>query len=174
MNKIHMPLLLTLILTLTACQHDDVSVNDRSVVLHPPGTPSATIDPDGHFSVDRKKIQLSSSQQAQLRQYHDAVMEVHRERDAIKNQGKAMAREGLSLAGKQLHNALARSGSSAKPTEKTAREMQTQAEGMAKSAHTLCRKVQKLNAGQALLAEQISAFKPYANINAAPGVNCGS
>lgn len=174
MNKMHMTLLLILMLPLAACQHEDVSVDSGSVVLHPSGVRNATISADGRFSVGQKVIDLSDDQQTLFAQYHDAVVAGHRDRDALKNNGKAMALQGLHLAGNQLRNAVAHSGSNAQKDKTIAATMHAKGKSMEKLGHDLCHAVRQLERVQSKLAKQVSAFKPYANIDAAAQVNCGS
>ena len=175
MKRICMIVLLISLFALGGCQRsEDVSVDGNRVVLHPPGTSSATITANGSFSVGQKEVALSADQQALFTQYHDAVVTVHRDRDAIKNEGMAIASDGLHLAGKKLRNVLAHSASTAQESEKIAATMQTKGQSIGKTALTLCKEAQDLQRLQGTLATQVEAFKPYADVNAAPGVNCVS
>lgn len=175
MNKAAWIIPLLLLGTLTAChQSEDVSVDGNRVILHPSGEPPAEIDARGNFSVAHKKIELPADQQALFVLYHDAVVAVHRDRDALKEGGKAMARQGLHLAGNQIRDALAHSSSSAQESKEVAARIQTKGEALGETGQALCREIHQLERTQSKLAEQVSAFKPYANIDASAQVHCSS
>lgn len=163
------------VIALAGCHRgEDVTVDGRSIILHPSGAPTATITANGSFSVGQNNIKLSPAEHTLFTRYYDAVAALHHDRDAMKKAGMAMAGQAVHLAGKQLHNALAHSSSSEQATKQLDATIRSKGEGIKQMADKLCREVHQVDTAQSALNAQVGAFKAYANIDATAQVHCDS
>lgn len=151
----------------------DISFDGHSVTLHANSQPAATITSRGSFSVGSKLIDVTPDQRQLLIRYYNGVMDIHRGVESLKKAGFAMAGKSLDMAGESVKQAVGLSDSST--ADKAAAEaMQDKGRQMEQAAAQLCRTVGEVKQWQASIATQIAAFKPYAGLDAAPGVHCSS
>jgi hypothetical protein len=160
---------------LAACHRGhDISVDGHSVTLHVDDQPAATITSRGSFSVGSKLIDVTPDQRQLLIRYYNGVVDIHRGVESLKKAGFAMAGKSLDMAGQSVKQAVGLASDSSTAGKAAAKAMQDKGQQMEQAAAQLCRTVGEVKQWQASIATQIAAFKPYAELDAAPGVHCSS
>lgn len=152
----------------------DISVDGHSVTLHANDKPAATITSRGSFSVGSKLIDVTPDQRQLLIRYYNGVVAIHRGVQDVKDQGLAMAGAAVHTAGHSVAQAVGIASDSSVADKAHAEAMQDKGQKMQQAAMQLCGEVNEVKQWQASIAAQIAAFKPYAGLDPAPGVHCGT
>jgi hypothetical protein len=164
--------LAALTLMLVACQRDGgIHIGGRSITLHAANRPAATVTARGSLSVGRTDIDVTMAERQMLIRYYHGVVAVHQQADAMQHAGVAMAGKALHVAGHSIERAVG--ADSASSTSETAgHAMRATGKQIRQQAQALCHDAGQVKQLQATLAAQIDAFRPYADVNPAPGVHC--
>ena len=153
--------------TLAACDTPDtvmengaITLYGSKVTLRVAGSPKATIDADGTFTVDGKTVTTTPAERSLLTQYNQSVRSVH-------DTGLAMGKAGIRMAAK----AVVASTSSAPDSAGEAAEAGSGQ--MKKLSLGICNALASIKTTQDQLTTQLAAFKPYASIvDASDATDC--
>lgn len=174
MKTIRFALLLGLAVLLTGCQGSpDVSIENQHISLNPAGAPAATIDAHGNLSIDGETVTVSAPQRQMLARYHDNVVALYAETEALKDIGLNMAGDALQMAGRSIKESIGLAEPASTDAKAQAQAMRAKGEKIEQRAQTLCQRLQRTRELQATLASHIAAFGPYARLDPAPAqLNC--
>jgi hypothetical protein len=164
--------LIALTTMMVGCQRDGgIHIGGQSITLHTAEHPAATITARGSLSVGRTDIDLTTAERQMLIRYYNGVVAVHQQTDAMQHQGVAMAGKALHMAGHSIERTVG-VGSAGSTAESSGHAMQATGKQIQQQAQALCREASQVRQLQATLAAQLDAFRPYADVNPAPGVYC--
>jgi hypothetical protein len=142
-----------------------IKANDKSVTLRTDGLPNAEITAAGDLSIDGKAIAVNASQRALLQTYH-------REMNAMTADGIAIGKQGASLAGKAVTEAI--KGAISGKTDDVESKVEAEAKKIEQQAMQLCKRLVTIKASQDALAVSLPEFKPYATLDQSDVDDCGS
>ncbi len=150
---------LLLAAALTACSpsiNQDLShqfsFDGKGMVMHAPGKPDARIERDGSLAIGNRKMAVTPSQRALLRQYYQ-------QGDATMKAARQVAEVGGKL-GKHVADNLIHSVFSGDPTT-AEKQIETQSNDIETAANQLCNKLDAMNATEQEIATRIAALAPY-------------
>lgn len=142
-----------------------IKANDKSVTLRTDGLPNAEITAAGDLSIDGKDIAVNASQRALLQTYH-------REMNAMTADGIAIGKQGASLAGKAVTEAI--KGAISGKTDDVESKVEAEAKKIEQQAMQLCKRLVTIKASQDTLATSLPEFRPYATLDQSDVDDCGS
>lgn len=142
-----------------------ISANDKSVTLRVDGLPNAEITATGDLSIDGKAVAVDASQRALLQAYH-------REMNAMTADGIAIGKQGASLAGKAVTEAI--KGAINGKTDDVESKVEVEAKKIEQQAMQLCKRLVTVKASQDALAVSLPEFRPYATLDQSDVDDCGS
>ncbi len=158
---------------LAACHRgQDITFDGHSISLHASGQPTATITSRGSFSVGSKLVDVTPAQRQLFLRYYNRATAIHADTQALKQAGVNLAGKTLKAAGESIKQAVAPATGGSTSPQAPGAVAQAAGDRITRRAHALCQEVQQAQALQALLSTQVPAFKPYADIETAPGVHC--
>ncbi|MEO8365229.1 MAG: DUF2884 family protein [Pseudoxanthomonas sp.] len=174
MKTIHSPILaLLMVALLCSCNPGTsvstgggkISANGRSVTLRVDGLPNAEITATGDLSIGGKAVAVNASQRALLQTYH-------REMNAMTADGIAIGKQGASLAGKAVTEAI--KGAINGNTDDVESKVEAETKKIEQQAMQLCKRLVTVKASQDALAVSLPEFKPYATLDRTDVEDCGS
>lgn len=142
-----------------------ISANDKSVTLRVDGLPNAEITASGDLSINGKAVAVDASQRALLQTYH-------REMNAMTADGIAIGKQGASLAGKAVTEAI--KGAISGKTDDVESKIEAETKKIEQQALQLCKRLVTVKASQDALATSLPEFKPYATLDQSDVDDCGS
>lgn len=142
-----------------------IKANDKSVTLRTDGLPNAEITAAGDLSIDGKAVAVNASQRALLQTYH-------REMNAMTADGIAIGKQGASLAGKAVTEAI--KGAISGKTDDVDSKVEAETKKIEQQAMQLCKRLVTIKASQDALATSLPEFKPYATLDQSDVDDCGS
>jgi hypothetical protein len=142
-----------------------ISANDKSVTLRVDGLPNAEITASGDLSINGKAVAVDASQRALLQTYH-------REMNAMTADGIAIGKQGASLAGKAVTEAI--KGAISGKTDDVESRIEAETKKIEQQALQLCKRLVTVKASQDALATSLPEFKPYATLDQSDVDDCGS
>ncbi|MGH8061850.1 MAG: DUF2884 family protein [Pseudoxanthomonas sp.] len=142
-----------------------IKANDKSVTLRTDGLPNAEITAAGDLSIDGKAVAVNASQRALLQTYH-------REMNAMTADGIAIGKQGASLAGKAVTEAI--KGAISGNTDDVESKIEVETKKIEQQAMQLCKRLVTIKASQDALAVSLPEFKPYATLDQSDVDDCGS
>lgn len=173
MKIMHLIGLIALTATLTACHQGNVaSVDGTLITLHADNAPAATISAQGDLRIDKTSVDLSAAQRRLLTRYHDGIMAIDSSRKALTQTSTDVAGKSMKLAGKSIKQAVGLGHDSSSALAAAEQDINRAGDAIGKKALALCTRLEKIRNLQAALDRQLDAFKPYADIDPAPGVHC--
>ena len=132
-----------------------IDVSHNVVTLHAENVPNATITSNGDLSIGQLKTAINSTQRAELKEYYHNALAIHAD-------GVAMGKTGMLVVGQTIASSAMKSvGGSTGGIDKETDVKSKEAE---QSSLKICEDLTNIKLAQDKLAEQLSAFKPYANI----------
>ena len=140
----------------TSIANGAIRVSGDQVRLHAVGSPVASIDPTGEFSVDGQPVQVTPAQRALLLQYYAAAT-------AVRVHGIETGKAGVAIAGEALKGAAASIVSGGDDKSADAR-VQAKADKVEQAAMKICDDLAGIRAAQEQLAAALPAFKPYGGL----------
>ena len=154
--------------TTVASDTGRVTAKSDRVILSADGQPKAEITGAGEFVIDGRKIEVTDAQRALLLDYR-------RELDGITQDGIAMGKEGMAMAGDAvaaaIKGAFSGQGDSGKG-EEVDKSIEARAQEMENKARDMCRRVVAIKSTRDALAAALPAFRPYANIGIKDAEDC--
>ena len=161
---------LTLTILVAACSSNDnsvfryISVLDQTrIAVHAHNAADAIVTADGNMSIAGNKVSLTSNQRELLQRYVAAVFALQSDAIATGNAGVHTAATALGSVASGLANGNA---------DKIGDEVDAQAEKVDAAATKVCNDLAALQLNPDLLAAQLTAFKPYALIDAKQVQDC--
>ena len=142
-----------------------ISANEKSVTLRVDGLPNAEITASGDLSINGKAVAVDASQRALLQTYH-------REMNAMTADGIAIGKQGASLAGKAVTEAI--KGAISGKTDDVESKIEAETKKIEQQALQLCKRLVTVKASQDALATSLPEFKPYATLDQSDVDDCGS
>lgn len=154
------------VVMLTGCQQSQAdgthfsvfqhfSIEDGNVAIHSPTAVDAMLSAAGELRIDDKMVVVTPAQQALLRQYHAAIVQLRGDALSIANEGKAMARTAIGEVARGL--------ASGNP-DQIGPNIEAQADKIEASATAICLRLATVQTMQGAIAATLPAFKPYATI----------
>ena len=174
MKIVHSPLLALLMAALlcscnpstnVSTDSGRISANGKSVTLRVNGLPNAEITAAGDFSIGDKTVTVNAAQRAFLQSYHH-------EMNAMTADGIAIGKQGASLAGKAVTEAI--KGAISGNTDDVESKVEVEAKKIEQQAMQLCKRLVTIKASQDALAITLPEFKPYATLDQSDVDDCGS
>lgn len=142
-----------------------ISTNGERVTLRADGQPNAEITAAGDLTIDGKTVAVNASQRALLQSYHH-------EMNAMTADGIAIGKQGASLAGKAVTEAI--KGAISGNTDDVESRVEAQAKRIEQQAMRLCKRLATVKTSQDALAVSLPEFKPYATLDQSDVDDCGS
>jgi hypothetical protein len=135
-----------------------LSVLDAThVAVHARSAPDAVVSSDGSLGIGDQPVTLTPAQQALLKQYFDAAVELND--DAI-----ATGAAGLATAGTAIHSVV--TGLASGDPDSIGPKVEAQAAKVEARAGQVCIDLAALYARQQAVADSLVTFRPYATIEA--------
>lgn len=142
-----------------------IKASNKSVTLRTDGLPNAEITAAGDLSIDGKAVVVNASQRALLQTYH-------REMNAMTADGIAIGKQGASLAGKAVTEAI--KGAISGNTDDVESKVEAETKKIEQQAMQLCKRLVTIKTSQDALAISLPEFKPYATLDQSDVDDCGS
>lgn len=142
-----------------------IKADDKSVTLRTDGLPNAEITAAGDLTIGGKAVAVNASQRALLQTYH-------REMNAMTADGIAIGKQGASLAGKAVTEAI--KGAINGKTDDVESKIEAETKKIEQQAMQLCKRLVTIKASQDALAVSLPEFKPYATLDQSDVDDCGS
>lgn len=140
-----------------------VQASGDKITLRATGHPNAHIDAQGNLLIDDEKVVVTPRQGALLKDYQ-------REVNGMTQDGLAMGKQGVALAGKAVGAAI--KGAIGGDSADIEKKIEADARMMEKEALKMCTRLIQIRAVQDQLAAELPVFKPYANIEAGDIADC--
>jgi hypothetical protein len=141
--------------------HDDhivsnrISIDEGQVEIHSPGGSTAVVTIDGELRLDGKPLTVNASQQALLRQYHAAVLQ-------LRADGAAVGSAGIKVASKAIGGAIR--GVLGGDPDQIEAGVEAEAERIEASVAILCDQLNDVHVTGNQVAATLPQFDPYASI----------
>ncbi|MET0330437.1 MAG: DUF2884 domain-containing protein [Dyella sp.] len=132
-----------------------ISVQNGLVTLSAKHAADATIDRTGHLIIDGHPTATNATQQALLLQYYQAVA-------AVREHGIAAGMAGAAMAGASIIGSVQSMAS--KDGDDIDQRVNEQSKKIALATMKICEDMVAIRRAQDILAAQLPAFQPYADI----------
>lgn len=132
-----------------------ISFGNGQVTVHAQGEPDAIVTSDGQLLLNGKPVAVNASQQALLRQYHAAVLQ-------LRADGAAVGSAGIKVASKAIGGAIR--GVLGGDPDQIEAGVEAEAERIEASVAILCDQLNDVHVTGNQVAATLPQFDPYASI----------
>jgi hypothetical protein len=132
-----------------------ISIDEGRVEIRSADASTAVVTDDGQLRLDGKPITVNASQQALLRQYHAAVLQ-------LRADGAAVGSAGVKVAGKAIGGAI--SGLLGGDPDQIEAGVEAEARRIEASVAILCDQLDEVHTTGKRVAAMLPQFEPYASV----------
>lgn len=138
---------------------------DGRYALQSGSAPPALLGPDGSLRIGGTPVELTPTQQALLKNFHDGIRQLHDDAAATGRAGAATATTALASVAKGL--------ASGQP-DRIGPAIEAKAADIEAAALRVCTDLRVLHAQQRRLVAELPAFGPYATLDASEVERCAT